>query len=276
MACAQRGGATGRSHLLEREQHVSSLGETGAFTRSARQAPMPPAPFGELVWHPVPSARVVLRPAPHPRAEVESRKRSLADRSRPVLDDDGGIAASCGSSRSRALPAGDTGVAALACRVRTHVSPGTTGTTGNATVALDPPANPPVSHQLLYRCTVLLTIETTHEVCRWCTHWSEFDTLAAFRRRGGVWFSATSSPLLSAWAGVVPIIGLGFGVSPDGNASWTWNLVHVLGAFLPGALGLGACLGIVGTGSATTGRAVVDAGLLTLPCGAWFASVPIA
>src|ERR1035438_9059685 len=40
--------------------------------------------------------------------------------------------------------------------------------------------------------------------------------------------------LLSAWAGIVPFIGPSFGFSPDGTASWTWNLVHGLGAAVPG------------------------------------------
>ena len=70
-----------------------------------------------------------------------------------MLDDDGGIAASCGSSRSRALPA--------ATLDRSSGLPGACarqpGTTGNATVTLDPPVN--LSHQLLYRCRISLVIE---------------------------------------------------------------------------------------------------------------------
>jgi len=86
--------------------------------------------------------------------------------------------------------------------------------------------------------------------------------------------------LLSAWAGVIPFIGSSFGFSPDGTASWTWNLVHALGALVPGAVGLLACLGIVmsarrPTGTLATSR-LVAAGFATLRCGAWFASVPVA
>ena len=96
----------------------------------------------------------------------------------------------------------------------------------------------------------------------------------------GLVLGALLALLLSAWAGVVPFIGSSFGFSPDGTASWTWNLVHVLGALVPGALGLLACLGIIATvkgrtGSAPAGR-LVGAGLLTVLCGAWFASVPVA
>lgn len=51
--------------------------------------------------------------------------------------------------------------------------------------------------------------------------------------------------LLSAWAGLAPTVGSSSGFSPDGTASWTWNLVHALGTRGPGALGLLAFLGIV-------------------------------
>ncbi|MGD0985956.1 MAG: hypothetical protein ABSA65_19430 [Acidimicrobiales bacterium] len=85
--------------------------------------------------------------------------------------------------------------------------------------------------------------------------------------------------LLSAWAGIVPFIGPSFGFSADGTASWTWNLVHGLGAVLPGAVGLLACLGIVVTARRMTGtldaRRLVGAGFLIFLCGAWFASVPV-
>ena len=85
--------------------------------------------------------------------------------------------------------------------------------------------------------------------------------------------------LLSAWAGIVPFVGPSFGFSADGTASWTWNLVHGLGAVVPGAVGLLACLGIVVTARRLTGtldaRRLVGAGFLTFLCGAWFASVPV-
>ncbi|MFZ2058267.1 MAG: hypothetical protein WAV54_12745 [Acidimicrobiales bacterium] len=85
--------------------------------------------------------------------------------------------------------------------------------------------------------------------------------------------------LLSAWAGIVPFVGPSFGFSADGTASWTWNLVHGLGAVVPGAVGLLACLGIVVIARRLTGtldsRRLVSAGFLTFLCGAWFASVPV-
>ena len=70
--------------------------------------------------------------------------------------------------------------------------------------------------------------------------------------------------LLSAWAGIAPFIGPSFGFSPDGTASWTWNLVHGLGAVLPGAVGLLACLGIVVIARRLTGT--LDARRQLLPC----------
>jgi hypothetical protein len=85
--------------------------------------------------------------------------------------------------------------------------------------------------------------------------------------------------LLSAWAGIVPFVGPSFGFSPDGTASWTWNLVHAVGALVPGAVGLLACLVIVVTARRPTGTLVpsrlVGAGYLIFLCGAWFASVPV-
>ena len=86
--------------------------------------------------------------------------------------------------------------------------------------------------------------------------------------------------LLSAWAGIVPFVGSSFGFSPDGSPSWTWNLVHALGAVVPGAVGLLACLGTVvaarGAARAVGAARLVVNGLVTFLCGAWFASVPIA
>src|ERR1035437_9003663 len=73
--------------------------------------------------------------------------------------------------------------------------------------------------------------------------------------------------LLSAWAGIVPFVGPSFGFSPDGTASWTWNLAHALGALVPGAVGLLACLVIVVTARRVTGTLdasrLVGAGFLT-------------
>ena len=85
--------------------------------------------------------------------------------------------------------------------------------------------------------------------------------------------------LLSAWAGIVPFVGPSFGFSPDGTASWTWNLAHALGALVPGAVGLLACLVIVVMARRPTGTLVpsrlVGAGYLIFLCGAWFAAVPV-
>jgi hypothetical protein len=85
--------------------------------------------------------------------------------------------------------------------------------------------------------------------------------------------------LLSAWAGIVPFVGPSFGFSPDGTASWTWNRAHALGALVPGAVGLLACLVIVVLARRPTGTLVpsrlVGAGYLIFLCGAWFASVPV-
>ena len=86
--------------------------------------------------------------------------------------------------------------------------------------------------------------------------------------------------LLSAWAGIVPFVGSSFGFSPDGTPSWTWNLVHALGALVPGAVGLLACLGTIAAarGAARGAGAawLIGTGFATFLCGAWFASVPVA
>src|ERR1035438_4100496 len=82
--------------------------------------------------------------------------------------------------------------------------------------------------------------------------------------------------LLSAWAGIVPFIGPSFGFSPDGTTSWTWNLVHALGAALPGAVGLLACLGIVVTARRLTGtldaHRLVSAGVFAFLWRGWVAA----
>jgi hypothetical protein len=85
--------------------------------------------------------------------------------------------------------------------------------------------------------------------------------------------------LVSAWAAIVPFVGPSFGFSPDGTASWTWNRAHLLGALVPGAISLLACLIIVVLARHPSGRLVpsrlVSAGFLIFLCGAWFASVPV-
>jgi hypothetical protein len=85
--------------------------------------------------------------------------------------------------------------------------------------------------------------------------------------------------LVSAWAAIVPFVGPSFGFSPDGTASWTWNSAHALGALVPGAVSLLACLIIVVVARHPTGTLVpsrlVSAGFLIFLCGAWFVSVPV-
>jgi hypothetical protein len=85
--------------------------------------------------------------------------------------------------------------------------------------------------------------------------------------------------LISAWAGIVPFAGPVFGFSADGSASWTWNEVHALGAVVPGAVGMAACvivmvcarrpMGLQSAGSLAT------AGFVLFLCGAWLAAVPV-
>src|ERR1017187_6040882 len=84
--------------------------------------------------------------------------------------------------------------------------------------------------------------------------------------------------LLSAWAGIVPFIGPSFGFSPERTRSWTWHLGHRLGAVLPGAVGLLACLGIVVTARRLTGtldaHRLVSAGVFAFLCGGLVAAGP--
>lgn len=87
--------------------------------------------------------------------------------------------------------------------------------------------------------------------------------------------------LVSIWAGLVPFVGSSFGFAADGTPSWTWNLVHALGALVPGAVGVLACSAMIATArgaakSATSTRVLIGAGSLLLACGAWFAAVPVA
>src|ERR1035437_3654209 len=82
--------------------------------------------------------------------------------------------------------------------------------------------------------------------------------------------------LVSAWAAIVPFVGPSFGFSPDGTASWTWNRAHVLGALVPGAVSLLACLIVVVVGRHPSGTLVpsrlVRAGVLIFLCWGRFAS----
>jgi len=85
--------------------------------------------------------------------------------------------------------------------------------------------------------------------------------------------------LLSAWAGLVPLIGPTFGFSADGTSSWKWNEVHVLGAIVPGALGLIACVVVLTRARRPMGFLSVGtltmAGFALFLCGAWLTIVPI-
>ncbi|HEV3187547.1 MAG TPA: hypothetical protein VGZ04_05790 [Acidimicrobiales bacterium] len=86
--------------------------------------------------------------------------------------------------------------------------------------------------------------------------------------------------MVSAWAGIVPFVGPTFGFSPDATASWTWNEVHALGAVVPGAAGVLACLLIIVSARRPTGTLapglLVAAGFLAFLCGAWLAVMPVA
>ena len=85
--------------------------------------------------------------------------------------------------------------------------------------------------------------------------------------------------LVSAWAGIVPFVGPTFGFSPDGTASWTWNEVHALGALVPGAAGVLACLLIIVSARRPTGTLapvlLVTSGFLAFLSGAWLAVIPV-
>jgi hypothetical protein len=84
--------------------------------------------------------------------------------------------------------------------------------------------------------------------------------------------------LISAWAGIIPFIGPTFGFSADGTSSWTWNHVHALGALAPGALGVIACLLVLGTARGQglgSSMALRTWGFVLFLCGAWLTVVPV-
>jgi hypothetical protein len=85
--------------------------------------------------------------------------------------------------------------------------------------------------------------------------------------------------LLSAWAGIVPFVGPTFGFSADGSASWTWNQVHALGAVVPAAVGIVACVIVMVSARRPMGfqsaGSLATAGFLLFLCGAWLAVVPV-
>jgi hypothetical protein len=95
----------------------------------------------------------------------------------------------------------------------------------------------------------------------------------------GLGMCATMALLLSAWAAVVPFLGATFGFSADGQSSWTWSRVHVLGALVPGVIGVLASVLIIGSfRHRTDGEAPRGIGfwsLLLVLVGAWFVMVPV-
>jgi hypothetical protein len=96
-------------------------------------------------------------------------------------------------------------------------------------------------------------------------------------RARGVGAGAFLALLISAWAAIVPFVGPTFGFSADGTSSWTWNETHGLGALLPGAIGVVACLMLL----ASLGRPSVGGsswafwGFILFLCGAWLTVVPV-
>jgi hypothetical protein len=85
--------------------------------------------------------------------------------------------------------------------------------------------------------------------------------------------------LVSAWAGIVPFVGPTFGFSADGSTSWTWNQVHALGAVVPGAVGVVACVTVMVCARRPMGlqsaSSLATAGFALFLCGAWLAVVPV-
>lgn len=85
--------------------------------------------------------------------------------------------------------------------------------------------------------------------------------------------------LLSAWAGLVPFVGPTFGFSADGTSSWTWNQVHALGAVVPGALGVLACMLLLVSARRPRDHqspaALRTWGFVLLLCGAWLTVMPV-
>lgn len=95
----------------------------------------------------------------------------------------------------------------------------------------------------------------------------------------GLILGAFVALLLSAWAGVIPFVGPIFGFSADGTSSWTWNQVHVLGALVPGAVGVFACMLIIASARRPVGHqssfALGTWGFVMFLCGAWLTVTPI-
>ncbi|MGA7836050.1 MAG: hypothetical protein WCA31_12650 [Acidimicrobiales bacterium] len=96
----------------------------------------------------------------------------------------------------------------------------------------------------------------------------------------GLIFGGFLALLLSAWAGIAPLVGPTFGVSADGTSSWTWNEVHALGAVVPGAVGVIACVIVLACARRPMGLQSAGtlgfAGFVLFLCGAWLTVVPVA
>jgi hypothetical protein len=95
----------------------------------------------------------------------------------------------------------------------------------------------------------------------------------------GLILGAFVALLIAAWAGIVPFAGPVFGFSADGSASWTWNELHALGAAVPGAVGIVACVVVIVCARRPMGLqsagSLATAGFVLFLCGAWLAVVPV-
>jgi hypothetical protein len=95
----------------------------------------------------------------------------------------------------------------------------------------------------------------------------------------GLFLGAFIALVLSAWAGIVPFVGPIFGFSADGTTSWTWNQVHALGALMPGAVGVLACVFIMATARRPLRNQSTFVlgtwGFVLLLCGAWLTMTPV-
>jgi hypothetical protein len=86
--------------------------------------------------------------------------------------------------------------------------------------------------------------------------------------------------LMALWGGLMPFIGSVFGFSPDGLATWHWDLSRGLLAAVPAGAALLAGLALLQLGRVAGlgfGRmGVMVAGLLAVAAGCWFAIGPVA
>jgi hypothetical protein len=97
-------------------------------------------------------------------------------------------------------------------------------------------------------------------------------------RQRGFGVAAVLALLIAAWAAIVPFVGPTFNFSADGTSSWTWNEVHALGGLLPGAIGVLACVMLLGAvrQPGASGRARAFWGFTLVLCGAWLTVLPVA